>query len=436
MECLGEGRGISLPAMSVASARLCSLAVGGYARVRKQFKVPIAEMEGVQEKLANIGMMTYQSVAAQSLFDAVLADGERPPVLSAIMKHECTELGRKCVNEGMDIIGGAGISRGPANYLASAYVAMPIAITVEGANALTRSLIIFGQGLNRSHPHLLKLIQSIQAGDQMPEFNKQLTNIIGHAFTNLGRSVTRGLAVQVVPKGNDISGYYEAQLGRLASNFAFCADVGLTMGGGIKTAEFISGRYADVLSNLYMGYACLWYYQKNKHVQGLDKVLDLAMADHCHKIQEALMGISTNFPVPLMGPVMRAFTFPRGREYSKGNDKLRRQVSQLITKPTEVRALLTQNVFVSKDQNDRVNQISRAVSLAVEADGYLAACRKAKRQPTAEEAKVIAEAEELREKIIQVDAFDTLQNNDHKAEWMKATWSVGRSDGASQSAGH
>merc|ERR1712216_404700 len=229
--------------------------------------------------------------------------------------------------------GGAGISRGPANFLASAYVAMPIAITVEGANALTRSLIIFGQGLNRSHPHLLKLIQSIQAGDQMPEFNKQLTNIIGHAFTNLGRSITRGLAVQVVPKGNDISGYYEAQLGRLASNFAFCADVGLTMGGGIKTAEFISGRYADVLSNLYMGYACLWYYQKHKDVKGLDKVLDLAMNDHCHKIQEALIGLSSNFPVPLMGPVMRAFTFPRGREYHKSSDKLRRQVSQLITTP-------------------------------------------------------------------------------------------------------
>ena len=376
MECLGEGRGISLPAMSVATARLCTLAVGGYARVRKQFKVPIAEMEGVQEKLANIGMMAYQATAAQSMFDAVLADGERPPVLSAIMKHECTEIGRRCVNEGMDIIGGAGISRGPANYLASAYVAMPIAITVEGANALTRSLIIFGQGLNRSHPHLLHLIKAIQAGDQMPEFNKQLTNIIGHAFTNLGRSITRGLAVQVQPKGNDISAYYEAQMSRLAANFAFCADVGLTMGGGIKTAEFISGRYADILSNLYMGYACLWHYQKNKHVKGLDKVLDLAMNDHCHKIQEAILGLSSNFPVPLMGPVMRAFTFPRGREYQAPSDKLRRQVSQLITKPTEVRALLTQNVFVSKNENDRVNQISRAVSLAVEADGYLAACRK------------------------------------------------------------
>ena len=191
-------------------------------------------------------------------------------------------------------------------------------------------------------------------------------------------------------------------------------------------------RYADVLSNLYMGYACLWYYEKHKHVKGLDKVVELAMADHCHRIQEALMGISSNFPVPLLGPIMRACTFPRGREYHKPSDKLRRQVSQLITTPTEVRALLVQNVFVSKDQGDRVNQISRAISLACEADGYLAACRKAKRQPTAGEQAVIDQAEELRESIIQVDAFETLGATNHKGEWMKATWSV--DDARSQSA--
>ena len=402
MECLGEGRGISLPAGAVAAARLCTMAVGGYARVRKQFKVPIAEMEGVQEKLSNIGMYTYQVVAAQAMFDAVLANGEKPPVLSAIMKHECTEKGRKATNEGMDVIGGAGISRGPMNFLAPVYISTPVSITVEGANALTRSLIIYGQGLTRSHPHLLHMIKAIQDGDNQEGFNKELTNVIKHALTNMGRSVTRGLAVQVVPKGIDISGYYEAQMSRLSANFAFCADVGLTMGGGIKTAEFLSGRYADILSNLYMGYSCLWYYEKNKHVQGLDKVLDMAMADHCFKIQEAIFGISSNFPIPLMGPVMRAFTFPRGREYTEASDKMRRAVSQSITNPSEVRALLSQNVFVSKDEKDRVNQISRAVSLACEADGYLAACRRAKRQPTAEEQKVIDEAEVLRELIIQV----------------------------------
>ena len=164
--------------------------------------------------------------------------------------------------------------------------------------------------------------------------------MIAHFVTNLGRSVGRGLAVQLIPKGNDVSAYYEAQLGRLTANFAFCADVGLTLGGGLKTAEFLSGRYADMLSNLYMAHACLWYYQKHKHVKGLEKVLDMALADHCYKIQEAIMGLSANFPVPLLGPVMRAMTFPRGREYTQPSDKMRRSVSQLITTPTEVRALL------------------------------------------------------------------------------------------------
>jgi acyl-CoA dehydrogenase len=265
MECLGEGRGISLPAGGVAASRLCTLAVGGYARVRKQFKVPIAEMEGVQEKLSNIGMITFQVAAAQAMFDAVLANGEKPPVLSAIMKHECTELGRKATNEGMDVIGGAGISRGPMNFLAPVYVNTPVCITVEGANALTRSLIIFGQGLTRSHPHLLHLIKAIQDGDNMPAFNKHLADIINHAFTNLGRSVTRGLAVQVVPKGNDLSTYYESHMNRLASNFAFCADVGLTMGGNI----LVYCQHPSLMSlivQMYLLFATNFYSPPQTHI--------------------------------------------------------------------------------------------------------------------------------------------------------------------------
>eukprot|EP00961_Rhodomonas_salina_P262281 3544464-Rhodomonas_salina.1 len=368
------------------------------------------------------------------MFNAVLANGEKPPVLSAIMKHECTELGRVATLEGMDVVGGAGISRGPMNYLASAYVNTPVSITVEGANALTRSLIIFGQGLTRSHPHLLHLIQAIQKGDDMDGFNEHLSLIIRHAATNLGRCVTRGLAVQLTPKSGDLPGYYEAQLGRLTANFALCADVGLTLGGGLKTAEFLSGRYADALSNLYMGYACLWYYDKHKHVQGLEAVLDMAMTQHCYRIQEALLGLAANFPIPLLGPLMRAVTFPRGREYHVPRDKQRAEVARLLTTPTEVRALLTQNVFVSKSETDRVNQISRAVALACQADGYLAACRRAKRKPTAEEQRVIDEAEALRELIIQVDAFETLGGSNHRAKWMDATWTVGPLDKAAASA--
>ena len=436
MECLGEGRGISLPSLGSAQAKVATFAVGGYARVRKQFKVPIASMEGVQEKLANIGRNNFQITASRNLFNAILADKEKPPVLSAIMKLMCTEKGRLCCNEAMDIVGGAGISKGPMNFTATPYVAMPIAITVEGANALTRSLIVFGQGLTRSHPHLRSLVEAIQHGNDMPTFNKELTNIIKHAFTNLGRSVSRGLSVQLQPKSAGIAKYYEANLSRLAANFAFCSDVGLTMGGGIKTAEFISGRYADILSNLYMGYACLWFYEQNKHVKGLDKVLELAMADCCKEIQEAFFGLFSNFPVPLMGPVMRAFTFPRGREYHDASDKLRRSVATMITTPSEVRALLTDGVFVSKNPEDRVNQIARALPLAYQADLYLAACRKEKRQPTAAEKEVIDQAEALREQIIQVDVFQMLAGKDHRAEHMKPTWKVEPVEGSKAEAAH
>lgn len=423
MECLGEGRGISLPALGVASSKMATLAVGGYARVRKQFKVPIAAMEGVQEKLAVIGGNAFTVTAAQHFFNAILADKQKPPVLSAIMKLHCTERARQTVNEAMDIVGGAGISKGPANFMHSAYIGLPIAITVEGANVLTRTLISFGQGLTRSHPHLLNLVEAIRNGNDLAGFNRELKNIIVHAFKNLGRSLTRFASVQFSSK-SDVAAYYEAQLQRLAADFAFASDVGLTLGGGLKTAEFLSGRYSDVLSNLYLGYACLWFHAQNRGVKGIDSVLDLAMSRILVDAQDGLFGIYRNFPVPLLGPLMQLVTFPRGREYHPASDKLRGKVSDLMTTPTEVRAFLTENVFVSKNPNDRVNQIARAVSLAVEADRVMAACRKERREPTKEEAAKIDAAEALREQIIQVDSFPMLADKPHNDQWMKPTWTI------------
>mmetsp|Transcript_45007 Transcript_45007/g.141681 ORF Transcript_45007/g.141681 Transcript_45007/m.141681 type:complete len:759 (+) Transcript_45007:29-2305(+) len=424
VECLGEGRGISLPAGSIAGMKLSTLAVGGYARIRKQFKVPIADMEGVQEKLAVIARNSYQSIAAQHLFNAILATGQKPPVLSAIMKQQCTEKGRESINEAMDIIGGAGIIKGPSNYLASGYQAIPIGITVEGANTLTRSLIIFGQGLNRSHPHLLDLIQTIQKGNDLQGFNRELTLVFKHAFTNLGRSVSRGLSVQLQPKGGNIVGYHEAQLHRLTACFAFLSDVGMILGGGLKTAEFVSGRYADILGNLYIGYACLWFYQNNRNVKDLAVLLDYAMADVCHKIQESMFGLFDNFPVPLVGLGMRLVTFPRGREYFVAKDSLRKKVSNLITTPTEVRSLMTENVFISKSPGDRVHQIAHAFNICISADEIARTIRREKREATAEESKVLAEADKLRDEIIQVDTFETLAGKDHRGQFMTPTWSV------------
>jgi alkylation response protein AidB-like acyl-CoA dehydrogenase len=194
MECLGEGRGISLPASAGGIAQLAVNAVGGYARIRKQFKVPIAEMEGVQEPLARIASTTYTCTAAQALFNAIVGQHERPPILSAIMKLRCTEMGRQAGNDAMDVIGGAGICKGPMNYMATKYQSMPVAITVEGANILTRSLIVFGQGLNRAHPNMQDLIGTIQKGDDLAGFSRHAWALVGHGARNAARSFATALS--------------------------------------------------------------------------------------------------------------------------------------------------------------------------------------------------------------------------------------------------
>ena len=295
MESLGEGRGISLPAMSLATAKLCSFGVGGYARIRKQFNISIAEMEGVKEKLAVIAGINYKLLAAQHLFNAILINKEKPPVLSAIMKYKFTEYGRITVNNGMDILGGAGICKGPMNFLASSYIATPVAITVEGSNTLTRSLIIFGQGLNRSHPHLLNIINNIETNDK-EGFNNNLNKIVKHTLNNLVKSIYYGTYLKFYRKnGVDIDKYYEIHLNRHVANFAFSANIALLMGGKIKTAEYISGRYADILADIYMSYACLWFYKKNKTTKDIDKLLEYSINDYSKNIEINMNKIFDNY---------------------------------------------------------------------------------------------------------------------------------------------
>ena len=397
MESLGEGRGISLPAMSVATAKLCSLGVGGYARVRKQFNIPIAEMEGVKEKLAVIAGNNYKLIAAQNLFNAIVMNGEKPPVLSAIMKYKCTEYGRISVNHGMDILGGAGICKGPMNFLASNYVATPVAITVEGSNTLTRSLIVFGQGLNRSHPYLLDTITSIETNDK-DKFHENFINIIKHTLTNLGHSLYYGIYLRFHRK-NNIADYHELQLKRHVANFAFSANIALLMGGKIKTAEYISGRYADILSDIYMSYACLWYYKKHKDIQDIDKLLDYSINDYSYNIQKNIYSIAENIPLPLLGYLIKIVTYPLGRNYKANKDKTITDVSNIITKPNKLRDLLTENVFISSYVEDRIHQINKGVELCYESD-------KLKKQlKTDSDNVLIMKANKLRKKIIKVNEF-------------------------------
>jgi len=282
MDCLAEGRAISLPAGAIAIGKLSATAVGAYARIRKQFKVPIAELEGVQEHLARIAGNAYVMTAAQGLTNSMLNQHEQPAVISAIMKQQCTSRGRMVVNDAMDVLGGAGICLGPANFMGTNYMATPIAITVEGANTLTRSLIQFGQGLMRAHPHLLGVVRSVQKGDDLAGFNQGLWGMVSHGAVNAGRSLGR-TALRSRSK-SDLEGHYESQLNRLASAFAIASDLSLLLGGKIKFAESLSGRYADVLSHLYLGYATLWFHSKFP-AQGSEKVVDWVMANLLVDIQ-------------------------------------------------------------------------------------------------------------------------------------------------------
>lgn len=366
MESLGEGRGISLPAMSVATAKLCTFGVGGYARIRKQFNIPIAEMEGVKEKLAIIAGINYKLLSAQYLFNAILINKEKPPVLSAIMKYKFTEYGRIAVNNGMDIIGGAGICKGSMNFLASSYVATPVAITVEGSNTLTRSLIIFGQGLNRSHPHLLNIISNIESNDKQ-QFHENFTKIVKHTLSNMSKSLYYGIYLKFYKnKNNDIANYAEIHLNRHVANFAFAANIALLMGGKIKTAEYISGRYADILADIYMSYACLWFYKKNNSIKDIDHLLEYCINDYSKNIESNINKIADNFPIYFMGRLIKYVTYPFGNNYTYNNDILTTKVSNIITKPTELRNLLTENIYISNDNNDRLNQISKGIYLYTE----------------------------------------------------------------------
>ena len=418
MDCLAEGRAISLPSLSVAAAKGSVNSVGAYARIRKQFKVPIAELEGVQESLARIGANAYTMTAAQHLVNSMINQHEQPAVISAIMKQQMTSRMRTVVNDAMDVLGGAGICNGPNNFMANAYTAVPIAITVEGANILTRSLIQYGQGLTRSHPHLLDIIKAIQHGDDMKGFNAHLSSVIGHALTNTARSASAAVLRSRSRPAGDASGHWESQLNRLASNFALCADVSLTLGGQIKFAEALSGRYADVLSNLYLGYATLWFHAQHKHVEGVDKVTDYAMQLILRDIEDAFHGIFANFPIRPAAWFMQGACFPFGRTYALPSDAEMKEVARLVSTPSGFRDLMSENIFVHPDAGDRVALLNATLPKAVEADRILKALRKERREPTASEKALIEEVEAAREEIIQVDSFERVG----KEAYMPQAW--------------
>ncbi len=374
MESLSVGRGISLPSNGVASGKTVSRYVGAYARVRKQFNMPIGKFEGIEEALGRIAGLTYTMDAGRRLTCAALDQGEKPSVVSAILKYYNTESMRTVINDGMDIIGGKGICMGPSNFLGRGYQAIPVGITVEGANILTRSLIIFGQGAIRCHPWLMAEITAASLPDKreaLENFDEALTGHIGYAIQNGARSLFHGLskgAFADSPIEGPNAKYYR-RLSRMSAAYSFLADFAmLFLGGGLKRKEMLSGRFADGLMHMYMASAVLKRFEDTGRPEADQPLLEWSVRHALFETQVALDQILRNFPNTPIGLVLRGIVFPLGRRFRTPNDKLTQACARIVLSDTEARDRLTAGAYVSDDPEDVTGSIEYALRCVLAAE--------------------------------------------------------------------
>lgn len=376
MESLAAGRSISLPASFCGMATLTARSVGAYCTIRSQFNSPIARFEGVQEVLARIAGNLYAMDAARALTAHAVDLGEKPSVVSAIVKYHLTERGRAVVNDGMDLLGGKGICLGPSNFLARAYQQLPVGITVEGANILTRSLIIFGQGAIRCHPYLLAEMQAAQDTDQtrgMQAFDKAFWSHARHTTFNALRAfwhaLTGSLFVRVDANVAPSMRPHYRRLTRYSAAFAVTADFALlTLGGALKFREQLSGRLGDALSQLYIASAVLKRYEDEGR-QPEDAILaHWAVLDALHRAEQALDGVMRNFPNQAAAVFLRIITLPLGRWAMPPSDELSQRVAKVLTRPQPARDRLTANCHIPLDENDPLTLIEAALQATVAAE--------------------------------------------------------------------
>jgi acyl-CoA dehydrogenase len=387
MNCLAAGRSISLPANGVGISKLAALTTGAYGRVRQQFKLSIGRFEGVEEAMARIAGNLYVMDAARVMTAGAVDLGEKPSVVSAIVKYHLTERGRQVINDAMDVHGGKGICMGPSNYLASAYMQTPIAITVEGANILTRTMIIFGQGAIRGHPWVLKEIEATRETDHGEAVRALDHAFFGHiAFTmsNVARVLWMGLTggrLTAVPGAPELRRYYQ-QFTRLSSGFALTADVAMFLcGGTLKRRERLSARLGDVLSQLYLASSVLKRYEDDGRPEADLPLVRWGLLDCLNRIEESFYSIFENLPWPIAAWLLRGLIFPMvmpyGREFAPPRDPLGHAVVRLMMTPGATRKRLTRGVFVSSDENDAVRTLESALEAAIAAEPVEARLREA-----------------------------------------------------------
>ena len=381
MESLADGRSISLPALGTGGGKLASRAAGAYAAVRKQFKTPIGKFEGIVEVLGRIAGNAYAMDAARGLTTLAVDKGEKPSVASAIVKYHLTERGRRVMDDAMDIHGGRGICMGPRNYLGRFYQSIPISITVEGANILTRSLIIFGQGAIRCHPYLLKEMEAAQKRD-LGSFDQALFGHIKLLFSNLARAVFHGLTgarFAHAPVDREEARYYR-QLTRMSAIFAVSAEAALlTLGGALKRKESLSGRLGDVLSQLYIASAALKRFADQGRQPADRPLLEWAVRDALYEAQQKLFEVYANLPNRLLGRLLKWMLFPYGAGYRAPDDVLLQRAANVILRCGSARERLTEGLFIPQDEHESLAQLESAFAKAAAAQTILSHLRKAMR---------------------------------------------------------
>ena len=387
MESLAAGRSISLPSSNAGMAQLTARTVGGYARVRSQFKMAIGRFEGVEEPLTRIGAYTYMMDAVRKMTAGAIDLGERPSVVSAIAKYHVTERARQVVNDGMDIVGGKGICLGPSNFIGRAYQQLPIGITVEGANILTRSMILFGQGAIRCHPYVLKEMKAAYNPDArqgLLDFDEAFFGHAGytvkHAFGALGKGLTGSHFVSVPANVAPETRRYYQQLTRFSSAFAFLADISmLVLGGELKRREKLSARLGDILSMLYLCSATLKRYESEGRQQADAPLMHWAMWDTMYKAQMAFDGVIANFPVRWIGRMLYRIVFPLGHPYDVPSDRIGHQVAKLMIEPSASRDRLTAETYLPKMASEPVGAVELALLATIEAEPIEARIRAAEK---------------------------------------------------------
>jgi len=432
VELLSIGRAISLPAMGTACGKMSYRMTGAYARIREQFNTSIGNFEGVEEALARIAGLTYRLEATRKMTAHAVDLGVKPSVVSAIAKYHMTEMGRQVINDGMDVHGGRGLIMGERNYIASAYNANPVSITVEGANILTRNLMIFGQGAVRCHPWVFEEMQSVAAEDPvagLKQFDRAFFSHIGYTCSNFVRTLWLGITgakFSHSPVSGETDRYYQ-QLTRMSSALALVSDLAMAVvGADLKRRERLSARLGDVLSHLYMATSVLKYYEDEGRNSADLPYVHWNCQNSLASIEHAFNEFLANFSSPLVGKTLKRIIFPWGNTYAKASDRLDHEIVKPMLTDNELRDRLTYGCYVGKTADDvtgRVELTFIKVLAAAEADRKLSrAVKKKKLQAqadyaallsaavnqeiiTKEESKLLQEAADARWDAIQVDSY-------------------------------